>query len=176
MSQKNHIWPAYVDMMTVLLLVYLIINAMYSALLANADLDPKPIKKITEKTQSGSSDSRSVEIMKEYQSLYNDESGDLVVKIDNDQYTLYSDDVNAISSWLDKQPNDNGHYEVSVFLHDNEDETSGTLLRKQTILYYQVLSVFKKNNVSLDLINNRNATPTKEYSNIIKIRRKKNDG
>lgn len=49
MSQKNHIWPAYVDMMTVLLLVYLIINAMYSALLANADLDPKPLKRSQKK-------------------------------------------------------------------------------------------------------------------------------
>lgn len=39
MSQKNHIWPAYVDMMTVLLLVYILMNCMFSVIISNADLD-----------------------------------------------------------------------------------------------------------------------------------------
>ncbi|MFQ0814722.1 hypothetical protein AVM02_00100 [Brucella anthropi] len=41
MSQKNHIWPAYVDMMTVLLLVYILMNCMFSVIISNADLDKK---------------------------------------------------------------------------------------------------------------------------------------
>jgi len=39
MSQKNHIWPAYVDMMTVLLLVYILMNCMFSVIISNANLD-----------------------------------------------------------------------------------------------------------------------------------------
>ncbi len=41
MSQKNHIWPAYVDMMTVLLLVYILMNCMFSVIISNANLDEK---------------------------------------------------------------------------------------------------------------------------------------
>ncbi|WP_273793880.1 hypothetical protein [Brucella anthropi] len=55
MSQKNHIWPAYVDMMTVLLLVYILLNCMFSIIIENADLDHK-----TDTTTTHSADQTSV--------------------------------------------------------------------------------------------------------------------
>ena len=183
MSAKQHIWPAYVDMMTVLLLVYILVSALLSVIISMAELDPAhEEQKTTAMSQQGHQKEQPddqpddqpdmpVIRMQAQRQLYADRAGDLAIRLgdEKDDYKKETD-IARIKQWIAGYQGLRGKYEVGVFLHDDGTRTSGNLLRRQVILYYSLLSTMKAGGVPFSDILNRNATPSEDYESVIKMR------
>lgn len=182
MSAKSHIWPAYVDMMTVILMVYILINVMFSAVIANADLTNKQDTKSQQNSSGSSSTSKqgtlsgapydSVITLRKYDAFYKIETGDMILNL-NDEANGFKnpDDVNKLKAWLSNHKNNKGKVLFGVFINDDGTKSMGALLRWQTMLYYKLLALMKEEGIDLSTgVSPMNAPPSSEYNSMIKLR------
>ena len=179
MSAKSHIWPAYVDMMTVLLLVYILLNAMFSGIIATTKTGVADSTKQSSyqeakdgKSQELTMDRENLKVeMNESDDLYIEKEGDLSIFLDDMETNTFPDKyIDKIKEWANKVSNKEGAYQVGIFLKKKDGETTGLELQTQVSLYYQVLSELKKSGVNIMMVQNKNTPPRYQYNSQIKIR------
>ncbi|WP_345831206.1 hypothetical protein AAGR22_07955 [Erwinia sp. HDF1-3R] len=176
MSAKNHIWPAYVDMMTVLLLVYVLLNVLLSvvitqigdddvALVQGVCVENQDVKPATSVNFQYDIE-RSMDVNNE---LYVNKKGDFILNI-KDKNSLSKEDATLIKEWLQTVDSKRQKVLFSVYLPVPETKSVGSVLRTQAILYYEVLQIAALNNFPIDNIINKNSKPGGHYQEVIKMR------
>ncbi|EAO8776992.1 hypothetical protein CDJ04_25605 [Salmonella enterica] len=190
-SAKNNIWPAYVDMMTVLLMVYVLISAILGVIIAqvketeyqekqrNAEIITESKEKElynVNSTQNSIKNSNKIlnEVEEQYillsNDLYNDKDS-LTIYFVNDDLSLKEGENKKLTEYIKKDTSKHGKYEVAVFLQRNEKVSVGAQLREQSVIYLKLLKIMSEQGVDINSqIENKNVIPSLNYENIIKIK------
>jgi len=158
--KENHIWPAYVDMMTVLLLVYVLVSLLF-AMMIKQDTEAKyeeklnglMAMKITSATeldgatlhQSASKQTTDLipeEIIKDdNHDMLDRYKGDLVIILQPGEEKISAKDQVKITDWYLKNQSEikvRGIY-FGVVTRNNNSVSIGAVYRKQYMLYMDTL-------------------------------------
>lgn len=143
MKGNGHFWPAYVDMMTVLLLVYLLISMIFQVLLIVAQ----------QNVGIKLSEQRQVEIRSISQELRPNE---LRMILDANQNYLGSKNQKELISWLEKNKEVIEQNGVTIYAAAKEGKQMGVSLTLQYDRCLEVLRVMQQHGVSTKkaMINN----------------------
>ncbi|MDD9341810.1 MAG: hypothetical protein PV362_19645 [Providencia heimbachae] len=160
---ENHIWPAYVDMMTVLLLVYVLVSLLFAMMIQQTEASKYQEK--LDYLMSLTPSEREVEIQSQ-QNAYLGHEGDSLVKapkevaVDthNDMLTaqpndlvlslpsdeaLTDSDKAALTKWYQLHQAEiakQGLY-LGVMVQKKDDVSMGALYRKQYLFYMDAMRV-----------------------------------
>ncbi|WP_159564429.1 hypothetical protein [Budvicia diplopodorum] len=145
MKGNGHFWPAYVDMMTVLLLVYLLISMIFQVLLIVAQ----------QNVGIKLSEQRQVEIRSISPSP---RPGELRMALDVNQNYLGDANQKALISWLEKNRQDIELNGAIVYAAATEGKQMGVSLTLQYDRCLEVLRVMQQNNISTEKVTVNNAT------------------
>ncbi|GKX51808.1 hypothetical protein [Budvicia aquatica] len=135
MKGNGHFWPAYVDMMTVLLLVYLLISMIFQVLLIVAQ----------QNVGIKLSEQRQVEIRSISQELRPNE---LRMILDSNQNYLGSKNQKELISWLEKNKEVIEQNGVTIYAAAKEGKQMGVSLTLQYDRCLEVLRVMQQHGVS----------------------------
>ncbi len=135
MKGNGHFWPAYVDMMTVLLLVYLLISMIFQVLLIVAQ----------QNVGIKLSEQRQVEIRSISQELRPNE---LRMILDSNQNYLGSKNQKELISWLEKNKEAIEQNGVTIYAAAKEGKQMGVSLTLQYDRCLEVLRVMQQHGVS----------------------------
>lgn len=172
-SAKKHIWPAYVDMMTVLLMVYVLINAILAVIMSTLN-ETKPGEIPQENTIT---DNRAdyIPLNKEFFILKDDSlyyaSDSLTLHFTEDEFHTDEEDLVKLYDYIAEYSDKKGKWLVAVYMSRNEDVSVGSQLREQSVIYWNILKYMSVNGVMTgENVENRNIAPDDKYENVIKIK------
>ncbi|EAQ6131906.1 hypothetical protein AXA88_24945 [Salmonella enterica] len=177
-SEKKNIWPAYVDMMTVLLMVYVLISAILGIIISSMH-DSESTNNLGEKDIDSSKfekklDEVSPQTLKDYFILTNDslyyDKDSLTIKFSSDDLKISEQDINKIKSYISDKSTDKGKWLVGVYLTKDENMSVGAQLREQSVIFLNVLKILSEKGIKYSEIENRNVSPENKYENIIKVK------
>lgn len=179
-STKEHIWPAYVDMMTVLLMVYVLINAILAVIMSTLNeikLEEIPQEKtITDNRDNYTPFNQEFIISKDDSLYYSRDS--LTLRFSADELRIDDEDIVELRDYITEHSGIKGKWLVAIYMSRNEDVSVGSQLREQSVIYWSILKYMSENGVMIgDSIESRNVAPDEKYENLIKIKFiKENEG
>lgn len=160
---ENHIWPAYVDMMTVLLLVYVLVSLLFAMMIQQTEASKYQEK--LDYLMSLTPSERAVELQSQ-QNAYLGQEGDSLVKAPeavevethNDMLTAQPNDLvlplptnealtdgdqASLIKWYQQHQTEitqHGLY-LGVILQKKDEVSMGALYRKQYLFYMDAMRV-----------------------------------
>lgn len=172
-SAKEHIWPAYVDMMTVLLMVYVLINAILAVIMSTLnETKPEEIpqeKVITDNRDDYTPFNKEFFILKDDSLYYSPDS--LTLRFTEDELKVDDEDLVKLHDYITENSGQKGKWLVAVYMPRNEDVSVGSQLREQSVIYWNILKYMSENGVMIEgNIENKNVVPDDKYENFIKIK------
>lgn len=170
---KEHIWPAYVDMMTVLLMVYVLINAILAVIMSTLnETKPEEIPQestITENRDNYTSFNKDFFILNDDSLYYAPDS--LTLRFTEDGLRTDEEDLVKLHNYIADHSDEKGKWLVSVYMTRNEDVSVGSQLREQSVIYWNILKYMSENGVMIEgNVENKNIAPDGKYENLIKIK------
>lgn len=135
MKGNGHFWPAYVDMMTVLLLVYLLISMIFQVLLIVAQ----------QNVGIKLSEQRQVEIRSVSQALRPNE---LRMVLDSNQNYLGSKNQKELINWLENNKEAIEQNGVTIYAAAKEGKQMGVSLTLQYDRCLEVLRIMQQHGIS----------------------------
>lgn len=145
MKGNGHFWPAYVDMMTVLLLVYLLISMIFQVLLIVAQ----------QNVGIKLSEQRQVEIRSVSQESKQNE---LRMILDSNQNYLGSKNQQALISWLEKNREEITKNGAIIYAAAQEGRQMGVSLTLQYDRCLEVLRIIQQHGIANDKVTINNST------------------
>lgn len=159
-KKENHIWPAYVDMMTVLLLVYVLVSLLF-AMMIKQDTEAKYEEKLnslialkvnsavqsdgsTLQQPSGKQVSEpppEVLAIDDHQDMLVHRDGDLILNLQPGDELLMNKEQVALTGWYQKNRSRIEAHGIllGVVTKKNNTVSIGALYRKQYMLYMDTL-------------------------------------
>lgn len=164
-KKENHIWPAYVDMMTVLLLVYVLVSLLFATMIkqdTEAQYEEKLNSLMSLKVTSAigpdganphmstgnqASDLQPEEVMTdENTDMLARRDGDLILTLNPGAEKLTSTEQVKITDWYQKNRREieNKGVYFAVIAKKDSEVSVGALYRKQYMLYMDTLRYLVK--------------------------------
>jgi hypothetical protein len=171
-SKSNHIWPAYVDMMTVLLMVYMLLSMIFQVLAAMATPssgtpDAPPVSNAT------SAEAMAVTHQATMDDSLTPQATDFVAKVGKDENFLQPAERAATRAWISQNAAAIRARGVLVFsLTGTSDVPLGVRLRMQFERSLMVVSIADELKIPRDKIELRNPVPEKATQDSIILRLK----
>jgi len=170
-SKSNHIWPAYVDMMTVLLMVYMLLSMIFQVLAAMATPssgtpDAPPVSNAT-----------SAEVVSVHGATMDDSltqlPTDFVARVGQEENFLQPAERAATRAWLSRNEQAIRERGVLVFsLTGTAGAPLGVRLRMQFERSLMVVSIADELKIPRDKIELRNPVPENATQDSIVLRLK----
>ncbi|EBP4586390.1 hypothetical protein VH79_25055 [Salmonella enterica] len=173
-SSKKNIWPAYVDMMTVLLMVYVLISAILGSIISTLnDNNTPPNNKVKDSKNEKNVMMPEVKdyfILSNDSLYYNKDS----LSLSFSENTLKIDNEKNLLNYLSENSGHKGKWLVGVYIKKNEKISVGAQLREQSVLYLNLIKIMNEKGIMYEEIENRNVAPSDKYNNVIKVKYVKN--
>lgn len=153
-GSKNHIWPAYVDMMTVLLMVYLLLSMIFQVLaaLAGPPVDSAPVASPSE----SSSPAGAVELTDKLTR----QPDDFVAGVGREENFLQPAARAAVRDWMSRHAQEIRQRGLLVFsLTGATDAPLGIRMRLQYDRSLVVVAIADELRIPRDKIELRNSVP-----------------
>ncbi|GGF96486.1 MULTISPECIES: hypothetical protein [Cysteiniphilum] len=133
-NNKTTFWVSYVSLMVIVLIMYVFFNMILGFLSSMTVRN-----QAQEVLQSSNHVARERVSSKNYKYLQQNKRSDwsFTLKLKADSYRLSDADYAKIKEWVAKHPN--RKYIVLVYVAKNQNFSTGSLLRKQYLLYSQLL-------------------------------------
>lgn len=188
-KRENHIWPAYVDMMTVLLLVYVLVSLLFAMMIQ--DTEESKYQEKLDYIMSLTPSERDAEILSQknaylgdkgdylikspeehivdnYEDMLTSQVNDLVIPIYSGNEVLSDSDKKELITWYQQYQADivqKGLY-LGVILRKKDDVSAGALYRKQYLFYMDAMRVLTQldPNLNPSLFTQRSPQPRMDES------------
>ncbi|WP_440615722.1 hypothetical protein [Cysteiniphilum sp. 6C5] len=171
-KRDDIIWPAYVDMLTVLVMIFIMFSIVFIIRLSMYNIAQKMTIDIHQKPSTKTQPHHTPPPIVYMHQSANVTKWDLTLPID-DALNFSSLQQQMIDQWLKKHPkSSNARYQVSIQLSNKTHASLGAMLRKIYILYAQIANyMHTKHNIltsQIQFLNQSNQTSS--TANLIKIR------
>ncbi|WP_440615720.1 hypothetical protein [Cysteiniphilum sp. 6C5] len=134
-NNKTTFWVSYVSLMVIVLIMYVFFNMILGF------LSSMTVRNQAQEIQQSSSnvDNEAVS-SKSYKYLQQNKrtDWDFSLKLKSDSYRLSKADYDKVKAWVAQHPN--RKYVVVVYVAKNQNFSTGSLLRKQYLIYSQLLA------------------------------------
>jgi hypothetical protein len=171
-SKSNHIWPAYVDMMTVLLMVYMLLSMIFQVLAAmSTESSGTPNAPAVSNATSGEA------VASAHRTTMDDSltqrPTDFVASVGQDENFLQPAERAATRAWISRNAQAIRERGVLVFsLTGTADAPLGVRLRMQFERSLMVVSIADELKIPRDKIELRNPVPEQSTQDSIVLRLK----
>lgn len=153
-GSKNHIWPAYVNMMTVLLMVYLLLSMIFQVLAALAG--PAGATESAASSSESSAPTTAVELTDKL----TQQPDDFITRVGSGENFLQPEARAAVRGWMGSHAQTIRQRGVIVFsLTGATDAPLGVRLRMQYERSLAVIGIADEIGIPRDKVELRNAVP-----------------
>lgn len=170
-SKSNHIWPAYVDMMTVLLMVYMLLSMIFQVLAALAS--PTSGAAESKLTTSATEAVTAAHPAADMDDSLVQQPNDFVATVKSDENFLQPPERAAVRAWMSRNAQAIGERGFLVFsMTGTADAPLGVRLRMQFERSLMVVSIADELKIPRDKIELRNPVPEQATQDSIILRLK----
>ncbi|WP_119329223.1 hypothetical protein [Cysteiniphilum halobium] len=166
------IWPAYVDMLTVLVMIFIMFSIVFILRLSMYNIAQKMTANMQQKPSTQIQHQQLPPPIIYMQQDANLTKWDLILPLDN-SLSFAKSQQQMVDKWLKEHPqSSNARYQISIELSNRTHASLGAMLRKIYILYAKTANyMHHKHNISTNQIQFLNqSNQTSGQSNLIKIK------